>query len=104
MAEKRAGLSLAAELQGTGVSVTTINPGFVTSEIAQVDNEGVFDPSRRDKRPSGLMWDTDDAARVMVRAIDRRRRDFTFTGHGRFAVLMSRWFPTLTHYLVARYA
>ena len=34
------GLSFAIELHGTGVSVSVIHPGYVESEIAQVDNAG----------------------------------------------------------------
>src|SRR5690606_10644278 len=45
------GQTLAVELAGTGVSVTTLHPGFVESEIAQVDNTGVFNPGRADPRP-----------------------------------------------------
>lgn len=96
------GESLSMELAGTGVSCTTIHPGFVRSEIAQVDNQGVHDPSRQDKRPAWLMWEAEDAARVMVTAVERRQREFVFTGHGRFAVAMSRTFPTLTAWLASR--
>ena len=56
------GNTLSLELIGTGVSCTTIHPGFVESEIAQVDNQGVFDPSRPDPRPAQLMWSSERAA------------------------------------------
>ncbi|MBK7156444.1 MAG: SDR family oxidoreductase, partial [Sandaracinaceae bacterium] len=46
------GASLSAELHGSGVSCTTIHPGFVESEIAQVDNQGHFDAEREDRRPA----------------------------------------------------
>src|SRR5690606_1178224 len=77
------GLTLSAELAGSGVSCTTVHPGFVASEIAQVDNHGRHDPSRADQRPAALMWPTDRAARVIVRALLARRREVVFTGHGR---------------------
>jgi len=96
------GQALDLELGRKGVSVTTIHPGFVVSEIARVDNEGHHDPSRTDPRPSALMWPTDKAARVMLRAIHARKHTFVFTGHGRFAHWLSRLFPGVLRTLLAR--
>jgi short-subunit dehydrogenase len=89
------GLTLQVELANTGVSCTTIHPGFVESEIARVDNEGVWHPERKDPRPAKLMWPTDKAAKVMVKAIMNRKRNYVFTTHGRVLVWLQRWFPGL---------
>ena len=72
------GLTLQVELMGTGVSCTTIHPGFVVSEIARIDNKGVWHPDRPDPRPSKLMWPTDKAAKVMAKAIIKRKRNYIF--------------------------
>lgn len=56
------GKTLQVELKNSGVSCTTLHPGFVVSEIARVDNDGVWHPDRPDPRPSNLMWPTDKAA------------------------------------------
>ena len=98
------GQTLSMELHGTGVSCTTIYPGFVESEIGQVDNEGVHSPERRDKRPAKLLWKTDRAARVMVRAISRRERDYVFTAHGRLGAWIGQHFPTLAYWALRRRA
>ena len=45
------GQALAVELHGSGVTCTTIHPGFIESEIAKVDNQGRYDESRKDGRP-----------------------------------------------------
>lgn len=89
------GLTLQAELMGTGVSCTTLHPGFVDSEITRVDNEGVWHPERADPRPKKLMWPTDKASKVMVAAILKRKRNYVFTSHGRVLVLLQRWLPGL---------
>lgn len=89
------GLTLTQELHGSGVSCTLLNPGFVSTEIGQVDNLGHHDESRPDKRPAGLMWTADDAARVMVRAIARRQREYTFTAHGKLGAFLGQHFPGL---------
>ena len=96
------GLTLAQELHGTGVSCTTIHPGFVESEIGQVDNQGVFHPEWEDKRPKALMWPADRAARVMVRAIEKRRLEYVFTGHGRIGAWFGRHFPGFVHFVISR--
>lgn len=96
------GLTLQVELMGTGVSCTTIHPGFVVSEIARIDNEGVWHPERTDPRPSKLMWPTDKAAKVMVKAIVKRRRNYVFTTHGKIFVWLQRWFPGLVRTIVSK--
>lgn len=55
--------SLRVELAGTGVSVTTICPGFIRTPMTEVN------PYRMP-----FLLDADVAARKMVRAIERRRR------------------------------
>ena len=92
------GAALSGELHGTGVTCTTIHPGFVESEIAQVDNQGRFDADREDRRPKNLMWPSDKAARVMVRAIHRRKREYVFTGHGKIGAFFGQHFPSLGYY------
>jgi NAD(P)-dependent dehydrogenase (short-subunit alcohol dehydrogenase family) len=96
------GLTLSAELAGSGVSCTTVHPGFVASEITQVDNHGRHDPSRADQRPAALMWPTDRAARVIVSALLARRREVVFTAHGRAAAFLGMHFPALAHLVMTR--
>lgn len=94
--------TLAVELNGSGISTTLIQPGFVESEIAQVDNQGRYNPNRKDLRPDKLMWPADRAARVMVKAIHDRKRDFVFTGHGKLFGFLGQHFPGLTHFAFTR--
>lgn len=89
------GMTLAIELMGTGVSCTTIHPGYVESDIAQVDASGQHDPTRKDDRPKQLLWKADKAARVIVDAIDRREREFVFTAHGKLGVFIGQHAPGL---------
>lgn len=96
------GETLSLELNGTGVSCTTIHPGYVESEIGQVTNEGQFSENIKDHRPSKLMWTAEDASRVMIKAIDKRKRLYTFTWHGWFAQFMARHFPNLVYWVLSR--
>lgn len=96
------GESLQVELKGSGVSCTTIHPGFVESNITRIDNEGTFHPDRQDPRPANLMWSTDKAAKVMVKAIERRKKVFVFTGHGKILVTIAKFSPSLTRNIIGK--
>lgn len=96
------GQTLQVELMGTGVSCTTMHPGFVVSEIARVDNEGVWHPERPDPRPANFIWPTDKAAKVMVKAMLKRKRTYIFTGHGKVFVWLQRWFPGLMRQIISK--
>ena len=96
------GQTLQVELMGTGVSCTTLHPGFVVSEIARIDNDGVWHPERPDPRPANLMWPTDKAAKLMIKAILKRKRNYIFTGHGKILVWLQRWFPGLVRIIVSK--
>ena len=97
--------SLGHELAEHGASVTLISPGFIESEIRQVDNRGV----RRAEKPSppipaALVMATPTAARKIVSAVARRRREVVITGFGKAAVLLQRHLPGLLAAIIRRFA
>ncbi len=97
------GQVLSLELDGSGVTCTTIHPGFVESEIAQVDNEGNFREDWTDRRPAALMWPTDKAAKVMVAAIRKRKREYVFTAHGKAAAFLGKHAPGVLHFAMTKF-
>lgn len=97
------GLSLAQEVHGTGVSCTLIHPGFVESEIGQVDNSGTFQADWKDPRPAQLMWTAPRAARSIIGALERRKREHVFTAHGVFGAFLGLHFSGLVHWLMTRF-
>ncbi len=96
------GQTLAIELAGSGVSCTTIHPGFVESEIGQVDNAGVYHPEREDRRPQKLMWTAEQAARAMADAIYKRKSEHVFTSHGKVGAFVGQHMPGLVVLAQAR--
>jgi len=96
------GQTLAIELHGTGMSCTLLHPGFVESEIAQVDNQGQHHPGAKDKRPANLMWPADKAAKSCVKALHKRKREHVFTGHGKVGAFLGRHAPGLVHFAATR--
>lgn len=93
--------SLRTEMAKYGVGVTLIAPGFVDSEIRQVDNAGRFDESNRDPVPAWLSVDTDKAVRAMVKAMIKRKRVAVITGHGKVLVFIERHAPWLLSLLIS---
>jgi short-subunit dehydrogenase len=86
-------LALGPELAPHGVSVTLISPGFIASEIRQVDNRGVRHPHAREPVPAWLLMPADVAARKIVSAAYRRRREAIITLHGKVFVWLQRFAP-----------
>lgn len=94
--------SLGHELAPAGVSVVLISPGFVASEIRQVDNHGVRHAEPATGPPRWLLMPAERAARQIVRAVARRRREAVITGHGKFAVFVQRHVPGLVAMVLRR--
>jgi short-subunit dehydrogenase len=95
--------SIHDELAAGGVSVTLVSPGFVDSDIRRVDNHGKVHENAPDPVPGWLRMPTDRAARAIVRAIRRRRREVVVTGHGKALVLLYRHTPWLLRFLITRF-
>jgi len=92
--------SLTYELKPHGVSVVLIAPGFVDSEIRQVDNKGRFQSDERDPIPSWLRMPTDKAARKIVAAVGKKRNEEVITVHGKVVVFIKRHFPWVVSLLM----
>jgi len=92
--------ALRNEWRTRGVAVTFLAPGFIDSEIRQVDNEGRRNPEAPDTIPGWIRMRTDTAARKLVTAVVRRRREAVITFHGKVAVFLSRHTPGLLDLLI----
>ena len=92
--------SLRAEVARHGVGVTLLAPGFVRSEIRQVDNQGQIHEEARDKVPTWISMDTDKAAAKLVKAVIKRKRVAVITFHGKVVVFLERHFPWLIPFLI----
>jgi len=95
---------LSHELAPLGVSVTLILPGFVASEIYQVDNRGVRleAPPPQRTPPSWLLVSTAQTARRIVSATYRRKRTRFVSLHSRIGSAFQRYFPGLVHFAISR--
>ena len=81
------------ELAMSGVKVTLISPGFVTSDIRRVDNQGKFHEHAKEPIPAWLIMPTDKAVRQILGAIAKGKREAIITGHGKVLVFLERFMP-----------
>jgi short-subunit dehydrogenase len=96
--------SLGHELAPYGIAVTLISPGFVESEIRQVDNRGVWRAQApRRPIPPSIVMATPTAAQKIVNAVARRRREVVITGFGKAAVVLQRHLPWLLAAIIRRF-
>jgi short-subunit dehydrogenase len=94
--------SLWYEFRPQGVGVVLIVPGYVRTEIRQVDKWGVHHPELKDRIPAWLQISCEEAARQIALAMHRRERERIITGHGKIAVFLQRHCPTLMSMIISR--
>ena len=85
--------SITPELAASGVMLTLISPGFVESNIRRVDNQGTLHAEAPEPLPGWLVVDRCKAARQILSAVARRRREAIITGHGLILVAAESFAP-----------
>lgn len=96
--------SIRPELRLAGVKVTLISPGFVVSNIRRVDNRGMLHRGAADPIPSWLQMPTEGAARKILRAVARGKREEIVTVHAKLMVALERFMPWVNRLIAARIA
>jgi short-subunit dehydrogenase len=96
--------AITPELSLNRVTVTLISPGFVASDIRRVDNQGTLQAGAPDPIPAWLVMPTEKAARQILRAVARGKREAIITGHGKVLVAIERFLPWLSRAVKRRIA
>ncbi len=94
--------TLQFELNHYGISVVLISPGLVASEFQQIDNRGIFHPEVSSNRnlPAWLFMPTQKAAKQILKAIKKKKKEQIITGHGKAMVFLKRHFPLFCDWLL----
>jgi short-subunit dehydrogenase len=87
--------AITPELRASGITVTLLSPGFVASEIRHIDNRGIHHPQSKDPVPPWLVVSAENAAREILSAIAKGKRERIVTGHGKLIVALQRFAPWL---------
>ena len=95
--------SIQYELKEQGVSVSCLHPGLVESNFRMTDNNSQYQEDRKDPAPDWIVVPTEVAAREMLRAIAKRKRDVTITGHGKILVTAHRLIPNIFGFFMNKF-
>lgn len=95
--------SLRYELRPHGVSVVFIVPGFIETELRQVNRQGVYQPDAKDRIPQWLRLPAGKAARQIAKALFKRKREKIISFHAVAAVFLQRHVPGLVYMLMSRF-
>jgi short-subunit dehydrogenase len=87
--------ALQVELKPLGISVVLISPGFVRSEIRQVNNQGAYRPEQKDGIPLWIQMPAEKAAQKILNAVARRKREAVITFHGKLTLFLQNYCPWL---------
>jgi short-subunit dehydrogenase len=96
--------AITPELAPDRVTVTLISPGFVASDIRRVDNQGTLQAGAPDPVPPWLVMPTEKAARQILRAVARGKKEAIITGHGKILVAIERFMPWVARAIKRRMA
>jgi len=91
--------ALRLELQGTGVHVSVVCPGFTATEFS----ESVVNYGFERRKPRRKSMSADRVADIIWSCAKEPRREVILTGAGRFIVGLNRLFPGAADWLLSRY-
>jgi short-subunit dehydrogenase len=92
--------ALNPELKPYGVKVVLISPGYVDSEIRLLDNQGRLRADGKDQVPRWLRMRVEVAARKIVAAVAKGKRELVLTSTGKTIVFLAHHFPGLLRKVV----
>lgn len=87
------------EWKADKIGVTLICPGYVESEIRQVDNQGVWHEKSAKPAPKLLRVSANSAAREILWAISKNKKEKIVSFHGKLGIFLQRYCPGLLHFL-----
>ncbi len=94
--------SLRIELDGSGITVTTVHPGFVATGIRKEAAGADGKPVGASRVQEDKAMPVAECARRIVRAIERRERRVIMTARGKMAVWLRLLAPSLLDRLAKR--
>ena len=94
--------SLRIELDGTGVGVTMIYPGFVATGIRENATGPDGKPMLVSPVKEGEVMSVEDCARRIVGAMERREREVVMTARGKIGLFLKLFAPSLIDRMAKR--
>jgi NAD(P)-dependent dehydrogenase (short-subunit alcohol dehydrogenase family) len=97
------GQTLSIELHGSGVSCTLLYPGYMETEFSQTDNQGQLDPKKEKLSNNPYMWSTEKSAKVCIRAIQKRKREYAFSALSKIWCWLGMHFPSSLYFYLTHF-
>ena len=94
--------SLRIELDGSGVDVTMIFPGFVSTGIRENATGPDGQPIKVSPVKEGEVMSVEDCARRIVAAMERREREVVMTARGKMGLFLKLFAPGLVDRIAKR--
>ena len=94
--------TLRIELDGSGVSVTMIYPGFVSTGIRENATGPDGKPIAVSPVKEGEVMSVEECARISLAAIEARRREVVMTARGRLGLFLKAFAPSLVDRIARR--
>ena len=91
------------ELMGDGVHVMWVCPGFTTSNIRQAALNKEGQAHGETPMDEGKMMSSEDCARHILKAIQKKKRTLVLTFTGKRTVFMEKFFPKLADKLAYKF-
>lgn len=95
--------ALRTELLETGVNVMWVCPGFTKSNIRNVALNKDAKPQGESPLNESKLMTSEECAKHIIKAIEKRRRTLVLTFTGKETVFMNRFFPALTDKLTRKF-
>jgi len=92
--------SLRTEVMKKGVHVLVISPGFTGTNIrnAALNEKGM--PQGESPRDEKKMMTPEQAARAILKGIQKKKRDIVLTTQGKLVVFLNKWIPKIMDKIV----
>jgi short-subunit dehydrogenase len=95
--------ALRTELLHTGANVMWVSPGFTASNIRNVARSANGTAQGETPLDEGKLMTSEECARLIMDAIEKRKRTIVMTGQGKLTVWMNKLLPGLADKLVHKH-
>lgn len=95
--------AIRTELLDSGVHVMWVCPGFTTSNIRKVALNNKGDEQGESPMDESKMMSAEECARIILNAIEKRKRTVVMTFTGKRTVFMNKFFPGLMDKMARRF-
>lgn len=95
--------SIRTELMDSGVNVLWVCPGFTSSNIRNAALNSKGESQGESPMDEGKMMSSEECAKHILHAIEKRKRTLVLTFTGKRTVFMNKFFPKLADKLVKKF-